>query len=312
MSVFKAGTRFWLVKVQIHKMKTIHRSLLTISMVLAGLLSTSQAKTELTVQVIGTFDYPGAISTSPIGINDRGDITGWYVDSSNVTRGFFRTRSGQFRSINEPNATGNQTRAQKINNSRVISGFYSKADGSSHGYFLAGNAFSEFDVAGANSTYIFGLNDNNAFVGSFSTALGLDGYVNTGGTTTPFSVPGSTFTEPLAINNLGEIGGLYFVSDVIHGFFRDAAGTITAPLDIPGSTLTLIAGLNDSGRMVGSYTDGSGVTHGFLLTPTGSFISIDYPGAIETGLNAINSGGLICGRYTDPAGIPHGFIARSQ
>lgn len=293
-------------------MKTIHRIIFTIAIALTGLVSAAQAEPALSIQLIGSFDYPGATSTSPIGINDRGDIAGWYTDSSNATRGFLRARTGVFRSISEPNATGNQTRAQKINNSRLICGFYTKADGNNHGYLVSGNNFSEFDVPGANTTFIFGLNDGGNFVGSFSTALGLDGYVNSGGTTTPFTVPGTTLVEPLAINNLGQIAGLYFASNIIHGFYRDAAGKVTAPLDIPGSTLTLIAGINDAGRMVGSYTDSAGATRGLLMTLSGTFISYDYPGAVETGLSAINTDGLICGRYTDTAGIPHGFIARSQ
>ena len=146
-----------------YKMKTIHQILLTIALVLAGLVSAAQAEPALSIQAIGSFDYPGATSTSPIGINDRGDIAGWYTDASNATRGFIRARNGVFRSISEPNATGNQTRGQKINNSRLVCGFYTKADGTNHGYLLSGNSFTEFDVPGADTTFIFGLNDGGDF-----------------------------------------------------------------------------------------------------------------------------------------------------
>ena len=73
--------------------------------------------------VITTFDYPGAgNSTTPAAINERGDIVGDYVDSSNGRRGFRRRIDGTFSTIVAPGDTGNFTRARGINNSRRISG----------------------------------------------------------------------------------------------------------------------------------------------------------------------------------------------
>src|SRR4030095_5190386 len=55
-----------------------------------------EASDSISIQVITTFDYPGGdvIQTVPSGINDHGDITGFYADSAGVTRGFVRFANG--------------------------------------------------------------------------------------------------------------------------------------------------------------------------------------------------------------------------
>jgi hypothetical protein len=79
--------------------------------------------------------FPGAgNSTLPQKINDAGDIAGYYIDSSGVTRGFVRSRTGAFSPpIVEPNDTGNRTEVRGINNLRTLCGSY-LADNFSHGF----------------------------------------------------------------------------------------------------------------------------------------------------------------------------------
>src|SRR5437867_4387547 len=56
-----------------------------------------EASDSISIEVITTFDYPGDVTqTVPSGINDRDDITGYYVDSNGVTRGFVRFTNGTF------------------------------------------------------------------------------------------------------------------------------------------------------------------------------------------------------------------------
>lgn len=295
-------------------MKTIHHLLLSIILPVAGLVS-AQAQPALSVQLVTTFDYPGATSTTPIGINELGDVSGYFTDTSGATRGFVRFRNGRFSApIVEPN-DGTSTQGQGINTSRVTCGFYlSPVDGQNHGYFLSGSTFTEFNVTGAAQTFVFGsLTDSGNFVGSFNVPSGpLQGYLNVGGATTVVNVPGAQATEPLGINSASESVGLYFDPAGFHGFFRDAAGVLTFPLDVSGATFTELADLNDSGRIVGIYGDSAGLTHGLLMTTAGAFLSFDYPGQTITGLIGINNAGLTCGLYVDSAGASHAFIARSR
>ena len=269
----------------------------------------------VSIQLITTFDYPGVgNSTIPEGINDRGDITGFYVDSSGATRGFVRFHSGAFSApIIEPNDTALLTEGRGINHARGVCGFYAGSDGFFHGYFLNAGVFTEFDADQANSTYVEGLNNSGDFVGAFDTSRqALTAFSNIAGVTTTINIPGATQSYAFGINRSREITGQFTdAGTVIHGWWQDSAGTINT-FDPTGSLQTLPFGINNQTFIVGRYTDGiTFVERGFLFnTRKGVYVAFDGPGAVFTSLNGINADGLICGRYDDGSGLLHGILAR--
>ena len=297
-------------------MKKITSLLLSIC-ALASLTAVAESKA-LTITVVTTFDYPGTgNSTFPFGISSKGDIAGYYVDPSNVTRGFIRLHTGVISGpYVDPNDTGNFTRTLAINGSRVIVGdYYVPVGNVFHGFFLNGHTYTQYDFTGTSTTDLFGLNDAGDFGGTgVDTLAGVsEGFVSFGGTVTEFMVAGSTATSVHGINDLGEAVGSYNDSaGVSHGFYRDASGTITAPVDYPGSATTTVQGINDKGVIVGRYNNADGVVHAFILKLPHTFFSYDYPGATATSFNDINSKGLIAARYTDNANLAHGFIAQER
>lgn len=263
--------------------------------------------------VITTFNYPGAgNSTTPFGINERGDIVGDYVDSAGVRRGFRRRIDGRFTAIVAPGDTGNFTRARGINNSRTITGdFLTLATNTFHGYFLNGTTFTQYDFGGPFSTAVVGINDAGDFVGAFGSLVQPNrAFVNIGGTTTAIVIPGQYDSFGGDINSSNRSVGVYRdLTLVNHGFIRSSNGTLTNPVDFPGSASSVLNGINRQGRIVGSYTDALGQQHGFFRKNANKYVSFDYPGAVSTSLNGINDFGFIVGRYTDNAGIRHGFLA---
>src|SRR5205814_1567531 len=83
--------------------------------------SAQQAPDSISIQLVTTFDYPGATTTIPEGINDRGDITGFFTDVNGATRGFVRFHSGDFSApIIEPNDTGLLSEGRGINHARTV------------------------------------------------------------------------------------------------------------------------------------------------------------------------------------------------
>jgi hypothetical protein len=274
----------------------------------------SFAQPDVTITVVTTFDVPGAgNSTTPFKIDDAGNISGYFIDTEAIVRGFLRLSNGRIRTIVEPNDTGNFTRSLGINNSLTICGdFFNVADNTFHGYFLSGRTFTQFDAAPNVSTYLGDLNNAGNFVGSYgSLTQPNQAFIDIGGVLTPITIAASTGSYGQGLNNLNDMVGLYFDSaSVNHGFFRDAAGTVTAPLDFPGSSDTHINGINDKKWAVGNYNDSAEVEHSFFLRMPNSFTSFDYPGAIGTSLNGINKTGLMCGSYVDGSGVHHGFIAQ--
>ena len=269
----------------------------------------------ITIQLVTTFDYPGASSTISEGINDRGDITGLFVDASGATRGFVRFHSGAFSApIIEPNDGGNLSEGRVINHARRVAGFYAKSDGTFHGYFLNGGAFTEFDVPGAFNTYVEGLNNAGDFVGANDSTGVLQAFKNIGGTTSTISIPDATGgSYAFGINRSRESTGQYTDSSGgIHGWWQDSALAIHAPFDPPGALQTLPFGINNQTFVVGRFTDGAtGIERGFLFnTRKDSYVIFDGPNAVFTSLNGINATGSICGRYDDGSGILHGILAR--
>src|SRR5262249_5029881 len=200
------------------------------------------APDSLTIRLITTFDYPAIRNeaTQPQKINDTGEIVGSYFNSNGLGRGFVRFRNGNFSApIVDPNDTCNVTVGTGINNSRLISGSYqSGSDCTSHGYFLMGSNFSEFDVADSISTDVGGVNNVGDFCGDFTDSTGLmQAFISIGGAITPFSVPGATLTTTAGLNGLNQAAGTYVdASGISHGFWRDSNGALHFPIDPPGST----------------------------------------------------------------------------
>ena len=274
-----------------------------------------QAASSGSIEVITTFDYPGAGNlTLPQKINERGDVVGEFIDSSGVTRGFVRFSDGSFSDpIVDPNDTVGFTEGRGINNSRTLAGDYVISDGTLHSFFLSGSTFTEYDVPGAVQTNLLSINDAASFTGGFDPGSGVfQAFVGGGGTITSWSVPGALSTFAYEINNNKKLVVGYYIdaTGILHGYYRDSDGALHFPIDPSGSTATVLFGLNNRNWVVGRYADSSGATHGLFFVPPNNFFTFDYPGSTFTSLNGINSQGIIVGRYVDASGIAHGFLAR--
>src|ERR1700759_1387965 len=86
-----------------------------------------------------------------------------------------------------------------------------------------------------------------------------------------FSVPGSTATYPLSMNDTGAITGYYLDSaQATHGFLRDNDGDIHT-FDVPGSVLTMGTSINTLGDISGYYEATAGVPQRFVRDSRGNF-----------------------------------------
>ena len=110
-----------------------------------------------------TFDYPGAIGTNVWGINDAGQIVGYYWDSTG-SHGFLKDGSS-YTSFDYPGAIG--TDAYGINDAGQIVGYYGDSTGS-HGFLKDGSSYTPFDYPGPVWTYAYGINDAGQIVGQYA------------------------------------------------------------------------------------------------------------------------------------------------
>jgi hypothetical protein len=115
-------------------------------------------------------------------------------------------------------------------------------------------------------------------------------------------------TQPLGINNRGEIAGSYAGADgTVHGFLRGRDGEYIT-IDVPDAVFTLVWDLNDRGQAVGSYIDADGRLRGFQRDRSGEVTMIDAPGATQTRVRGINNRGQIAIDTVDPQLVHHSFL----
>jgi hypothetical protein len=105
------------------------------------------------------------------GINDRGDLSGFYTVNK-VTHGFVFL-AGHFLTLDLGNHMN--TQALGINNADLVVGSFVDAAGKTHGYVWRPGGFRQIDhpwAAGAEGTVINGLNNRNQIVGFYMDKAG--------------------------------------------------------------------------------------------------------------------------------------------
>src|SRR5262249_40559897 len=141
--------------------------------------------------------------------------------------------------------------------------------------------------------------NNNAIVGSyFDSHFVVHGFVYRHGTYTRVDFPGSTETEVLGINDVGDIVGVYQLPGRlnVHGFLRheNRFTLIDNPVAQFG---TKPSGINTSGTIVGSFDD----SQSFILKD-GVFRTFNAPqqpgDAPQTRLNGISNRGWMVGQVS--------------
>ncbi len=150
----------------------------------------------------GTFTNINALlpsnqNSQAVGINNAGNIVGFYVSGSDNI-GFLDV-GGSISTIDPFGSTTAQ--ALGINSSGEIVGFYLDGGGTSHGFTDIGGHFTSFDAPGAMDTVINGINAQGQLVGFYLDASGnTDGFV-----ATPVPLPASNWLL------LGGVGSLALI-----------------------------------------------------------------------------------------------------
>ena len=252
---------------------------------------------------------PGAAANNnnPSGINNWGQIVGYYLDSTTRNWLGYIYNAGTYSIIDFPNAAA--TSAYGISNSGNVAGWYLDQNGHYHGFLYQNGSYTSLDFPGATTTYAFGINDDNQVSGYYTDSTGgLHGFqYQPDGSFIPFDYPGASGTTyAYWINGDAQIAG-YTTNGVA---FLYAGGTFSSP------PVSSPAGINNNEQLSGSL----GSTR--VFEHEGSYVTISFPGASATypaSLNDFiiqNSQGIakvaLVGSYTDANGQGIGFLATSQ
>src|SRR4029434_2263987 len=111
--------------------------------------ASAQDQVENSIQILVTYDYPGAVSqTNSTGINDKGDVAGFFVDATGNLRGFVRFHNGRFSApIIAPNDTCSTFTYDITNTPTVCGQSYDSVHDTYHGYLLTSQTFTSFEIA---------------------------------------------------------------------------------------------------------------------------------------------------------------------
>ncbi|HUB51097.1 MAG TPA: hypothetical protein VL986_02940 [Terracidiphilus sp.] len=178
-------------------------------------------------------DYPGAVDTYAWGINDFGEVVGWYEvpdSSGNLFYHGFKWANGHFSELTYPGS--GDTYATGNNNWGAIVGGWDT-----------------------------GL-----------TATSEQGFVSWFGQYFNYVAPNPkiAYTQPNDINNLGLVVGEDYTAaqwQTGDGFGFLAIGREFIQLNFPGSDGTTAWGINDESEIVGNWYDANNLAHGWLVRP---------------------------------------------
>lgn len=187
-------------------------------------------------------------------------------------------------------------------------------------------SFTPFDISGASSTTINGINSSGAIVGTYvenGTVYGFSDSSITGQSYTSIA-PSGTDSSRNSINGVYAygisdsgtiVGGYTYNSDSSTGGFLDANGPFTYITDPSGANAgtTVLSGISGNGQnIVGNYTVGTTpIDQSFLYSTNSGTTPIANPNATTYGIiaNGINNSGEIVGSYYDngSGNLTHGF-----
>ncbi len=259
-----------------------------------------------TSYTITTLNAPGATSTFASAINDRGEVAGYYFDSSGI-HGYVDA-NGTFTTLNVPGAA--VTFASAINDHGEVVGNYEDSTVghvTGDGFIYDDGTYTTLSAPGASDTVPSAINDRGEITGNYFSAGEELGFIYDKGTFTTLDGPGgATVTSASAINDRGEVVGSYASSSTgEHGYIYDN-GTFTT-LTAPGAMSTGASAINEHGEVVGTYVNSSGDTLSFLYDD-GTYTTLNVPNATSTNAVAINDRGEVAGNYVDGSGVSHGFV----
>ena len=254
--------------------------------------------------------FPPQVSAGPL-INNLGEVLGNSVVGSNIDTVAYDPSTNSYTTIEASlgsNVFSADTDGVSLNDAGQLVGTYTDSVGTLNGFIYS--------------------------VGAYTYNTSTESYVYSSGSLTQLDDPqagsgAGQGTNPLAINNAGQVIGTYTNSGGTYGFLYD-------PSDLPFDAFTTLqdsngtdtspTAINNSNQIVGTY-EVDGTVHGFIYTisgpsydvvtgtfaSSGTFATLDDPSAGSspgqgTTPLAINDFGEVVGTFINSAGEQEAFL----
>ena len=122
-----------------------------------------------------TGDLPANVNSQATGIDNAGDVVGFYLPTATTSDGFL-IKSGTTTPITLQFPGSTFTQALGINDEGQVVGFYNDAGGVTHGFIWSNGNWTSVDAPGASATTINGINDAGHTVGFDTVGTATDGF----------------------------------------------------------------------------------------------------------------------------------------
>jgi hypothetical protein len=258
---------------------------------------------------------PGANETDTYAINDKGVITGDYIDSAGVQHGMI-INGKKVTTIDNSSCTSVLS-FYGINSFQTLAGW---CNSPSIAFTYSKGKFTTISPPGTISTQANGINDKGDVVGCYTDSSNAQhGFVLKGTTYTTLNPPGvsTALVAAWSINNAGVIG-IYGLNSAETGYIsfttkNDGKTYKSFAYSKAGSEGTAIHAVANNGDIDGTYFDSAVTAHGVLFHKNKYYpFSDPNAGTVGTRADGLNIKMQIVGRYTDSSSITHGFEAKAK
>jgi uncharacterized membrane protein len=252
---------------------------------------------------------PGALATSPGGINNDGVIVGEYEDKSTVVHCFMMV-GGKVTTINYPKVASDS--CVHINSAGAIVGAAKISATVSKGFVYQNGEFTNIPgPKGAISSVAYGINDSGVIVGTYSVTLTKpQAFLLKGKTYTTIDPPGTTsFAIATAINNEGDVVIAYGTSTGIQSALYN--GKTYKTINVPGAANSFASDINSAGDITYETLNSTGQKATGYLYLAGKFYPVNYPKSADSSVTGLNDKSDLVGYYhtTSVMGPELGFKA---
>ncbi len=237
--------------------------------------------------VFSTYDVPGSLKTVFYGLNNAGQVVGYYDDADEVAHGVV-VQEGELTQFDFSGAA--ETNIFGVSEVGVLIGNIFDADGAIRGFV----GDEQFDAPGAMITYADDINAAGILVGSYVDADGIyHGYIrHVDGSFTTFDFPGMLSNlESLFVNAINDAGVIVFraqaVDDIQRSYVLLPDGN-SMELRVPGSVVTVARDIDMQGKIAGYYDTPDGRRHGFVAGIGEEDFSNVYLVSLPRGLNMLS------------------------
>ena len=240
--------------------------------------------------IFSTYDFPDSLRTVFFGLNNAGQVVGYYDDSNDVAHGLI-LQDGTLTQFDFPGAA--ETQIFGVSEEGQFVGNIADTDAAIHGFV----GEEQIDVPGAATTYSDHVNAEGVAVGSYIDADGMyQGYLrHPDKSFTTVDIPGMPNLEFLYVNAINEAGVVVFrakaVDDVARTYVLHPNAT-PVELRFPGSVETVLRDIDATGRIAGYYDTPDGRRHGCIASPAtqaeAETFSNIYFTSLSSGLNMLS------------------------